>query len=141
MRTPDFCTLYVKGVESGESEYYQVGFSASGLNLVWFLSLPLYHCMAFRQRAFRARKVSAILAAAADTGHLWTARRPRPSGSRLARAHLSFGCDVKATSAHLDVFDLSRSLVDWAPSRWVWWCFFYRRGGHGAWVLVFHKFS
>ncbi|CAK8985647.1 Serine/threonine-protein kinase pim-2 [Durusdinium trenchii] len=87
------------------------------LNLVWFLSLPLYHCMAFRQRAFRARKVSAILAAAADTGHLWTARRPRPSGSRLARAHLSFGCDVKATSAHLDVFDLSRSLVDWAPSR------------------------
>ena len=30
---------------------------------------------------------------------------------------LCFGCDAAATSAHLDIFDLRRSLVDWAPAR------------------------
>lgn len=34
-----------------------------------------------------------------------------------SHAHeLCFGCDDGATLGHLDVFDLSRSLVDWAPA-------------------------
>ena len=31
-------------------------------------------------------------------------------------AALRFGCDAAAMVGHLDVFDLSRSLVDWSPA-------------------------
>ena len=39
------------------------------------------------------------------------------NGPRGPKAHaLRFGCDDAAIAGHLDVFDLTRSLVDWAPA-------------------------
>eukprot|EP00435_Cladocopium_sp_Y103_P005629 s248_g1.t2 len=71
---------------------------------------PLAPLVARWQRLRRARKVQQVLMEFCDSERLWTwIREP---GKELV---LRFGCDAKATLAHLDVLDFARSRLDWAP--------------------------
>jgi len=62
------------------------------------------------QRNRRARRVVEVLNEFCEAERLWTWIR-EPGKELLAR----FGCDRKATLAHIDILDFARSRLDWAP--------------------------
>ncbi|CAE7622705.1 pim2, partial [Symbiodinium sp. KB8] len=83
------------------------------LRLLWCACPPLCELVAWLWRRRRARAAERQLRAFNQglLGRgLWkdAAGGPQPS--------LRFGCDDKATVAYLDLFDLSRSPLDWVPA-------------------------
>ncbi|CAJ1442977.1 unnamed protein product [Effrenium voratum] len=66
----------------------------------WLLCPPLFQLAAYQLRRRRAQKAQALL--------------PGPTASGASASRL--GCDGGATLGFLDIFDMERSLVDWAPS-------------------------
>ncbi|CAE7200936.1 pim2 [Symbiodinium natans] len=106
------------------------------LNVLWCCSPPLCELMAWIWRRRRARAVDRQLRAfnqgLLGRGGLW-----KPDARNAARPDVRFGCDDRATVGYLDIFDHSRSPLDWAPADLRKNEQRFLAAGHGTWTNPF----